>query len=50
MKRKPIEALNEKARAIERLAEDERQTAQALSIQRMPQGCNTIFEDRKSVV
>lgn len=45
MTKKIIQALNEKALAIERLAEDEAQSVQALAgPPRMPQGCNTIFD------
>ena len=45
MKRKLIEALNEKARAIERLAEGEEKTVSALGgPPAMPQGCTTIFD------
>ena len=43
MKKKFIEALNEKARAIERLADGEEKTAEALG-KPMPQGCTTIFD------
>jgi hypothetical protein len=45
MKKKLIAALNEKARAIERLAEGEAKTAQTLAGRPvMPQGCTTIFD------
>jgi len=45
MSSKRIRALNEKALAIERLAEGEAESVEALgSIPRMPQGCNTIFD------
>lgn len=45
MKKKLIEALNEKARAIERLAQGEGRTAEAQGgPPPMPQGCTTIFD------
>ena len=45
MKKKIIEALNEKAKAIERLAEGEAKTAEAQGkLPGMPQGCTTIFD------
>jgi hypothetical protein len=45
MKKKIIEALNEKAKAIERLAEGEAKTVQAEGkLPGMPQGCTTIFD------
>lgn len=45
MEKKPIRALNEKAKAIARLAEGETQTAEALGgPPAMPQGCTTIFD------
>ncbi|HEX8012028.1 MAG TPA: quinohemoprotein amine dehydrogenase subunit gamma [Casimicrobiaceae bacterium] len=44
MKRKILEALNEKAKAIERLAEGEAKTVEARGQRRMPQGCSTIFD------
>lgn len=44
-KKKTIEALNEKARAIERLAQGEAKNVEALSgPPAMPQGCTTIFD------
>ncbi len=43
--KKKIEALNEKARAIERLAEQEKDTVEAMGgPPGMPQGCTTIFD------
>lgn len=45
MKKKLIEALNEKAQAIDRLASGETKTAQTLGPgPAMPQGCTTIFD------
>lgn len=45
MKKKIFDALNEKARAIDRLAEGEEKTAEALGgPPAMPQGCTTIFD------
>ena len=45
MTKKRIEALNEKAKAIERLAEGETRSAEALGgPPAMPQGCTTIFD------
>jgi hypothetical protein len=43
-KKKRIEALNEKARAIEALGKDEGKTVKALGIPNMPVGCTTIFD------
>ncbi len=45
MKKPIIEALNEKAKAIERLVDGEAETAQAQAGPvGMPQGCTTIFD------
>ena len=45
MKGKFLDALNEKARAIDRLAKGEEKTAEALGgPPAMPQGCTTIFD------
>ena len=44
MTKKRLAALNEKAKAIERLADGERQTAEALAGRKIPQGCTTIFD------
>ena len=45
MKKKLLEALNQKAREIERLAEGEQASAEALGgPPPMPQGCTTIFD------
>ena len=45
MKKKLLEALNRKAKAIERLADGEKTSAEALGgPPAMPQGCTTIFD------
>jgi len=46
MSKKPIQALNVKARAIQALAEGEKRTVQALQDgpTNMPVGCTTIFD------
>jgi hypothetical protein len=44
MKKKVLEALNEKAKAIERLADGERKNAEMQAKKPVPQGCTTIFD------